>query len=196
MGRCVYSYHFSPRRCCMVQLLLTFYTPHLSGLAIWQAAESGLIYCSYDFRIHQGSLCFRKQTGEGRPSLSLANLAGWRHQLWVCLCSQCSLNKTNSLLPRNSQSTPPPVVKLKLCTSDWDLNLLVRTHTQPKSMVFQLRSHTWFQHLMNLRFLMSHHRKNSVRQVIGKKWIYTERNTLCRVWVVSEGESSLKRQQS
>ena len=30
---------------------------------------------------------------------------------------------------------------------------------------------------MKLRFLMSYHRKNSVRQ-IGKKWIYLERNTL------------------
>ena len=32
---------------------------------------------------------------------------------------------------------------------------------------------------MKLRFLMSHHRKNSVRdRVIGKKWIYLESNTL------------------
>ena len=31
---------------------------------------------------------------------------------------------------------------------------------------------------MKLRFLMSHHRKNSVRdKVIGKKWIYLEKNT-------------------
>lgn len=34
---------------------------------------------------------------------------------------------------------------------------------------------------MKLGFLMSLHRKNSVRdQVIGKKWIYLERNTLQR----------------
>ena len=34
---------------------------------------------------------------------------------------------------------------------------------------------------MKLRFLMSYHRKNSVRdKVIGKKWIYLERNTLHR----------------
>ena len=34
---------------------------------------------------------------------------------------------------------------------------------------------------MKLRFLMSHQRKNSVRdKVIGKKWIYLERNTLHR----------------
>ena len=47
--------------------------------------------------------------------------------------------------------------------------------------VFQLRSHTWFQDLMKLRFLMSHHRKNSMKdKVIGKKWIYLERNTLHR----------------
>ena len=47
----------------------------------------------------------------------------------------------------------------------WDLNP-AKTHS------------TWFQ---ELRFLMSHHRKNSVTdKVIGKKWIYsdTERSTL------------------
>ena len=47
--------------------------------------------------------------------------------------------------------------------------------------VFELRSHTWSQDLMKLRFLMSYHRKNSVRdKVIGKKWIYLEGNTLHR----------------
>lgn len=46
----------------------------------------------------------------------------------------------------------------------------------------------WLQDLMKLRFLMSHHRKNSVRdKVIGKKWIYLERNTLHRVLAISEG---------
>ena len=34
---------------------------------------------------------------------------------------------------------------------------------------------------MKLRFFMSHHRKNSVRdKVVGKKWIYLERSTLHR----------------
>ena len=49
---------------------------------------------------------------------------------------------------------------------------------------------------MKLRFLMSHHRKNSVRdKVIGKKWIYsdTERNTFHRrVWAIAEGECTVK----
>ena len=41
--------------------------------------------------------------------------------------------------------------------SDWDLNP-AKTHS------------TWFQDLMKFRFLMSHHRKNPVRdKVIGKK---------------------------
>ena len=42
---------------------------------------------------------------------------------------------------------------------------------------------TWFQGLMKFRFLMSHCRKNSLRdKVIGKKWIYSdsERSTLHR----------------
>ena len=75
-------------------------------------------------------------------------------------------------------------VKVKLFTSDGDLNSCgwysnpAKTHS------------TWFQDLMKLRFfffflklrfLMSHVRKNSVRdKVIGKKWIYLERNTLHR----------------
>ena len=44
---------------------------------------------------------------------------------------------------------------------------------------------------MRLMFLMSHRRKNSVRdKVIGKKWIYsnTGRRTLHRVRAIAEGE--------
>ena len=55
-------------------------------------------------------------------------------------------------------------------TCGWDLNL-AKTYS------------TWFQDLMKLRFLMSHHRKNSVRdKLIGKKWIYSDsvRSTLHR----------------
>ena len=38
---------------------------------------------------------------------------------------------------------------------------------------------TWFHDLMKLRFLMSYCRKKSVRdKVIGKKWLYPERNTV------------------
>ena len=36
-------------------------------------------------------------------------------------------------------------------------------------MVFQLRSHTWFQDLTKLRFLMSRCRKNSVRDKVVDK---------------------------
>ena len=52
----------------------------------------------------------------------------------------------------------------------------------------------FFFFFFKLRFLMSHHRKNSVRdKVIGKKWVYSERNTpQTRVWVIAEGKSCLK----
>ena len=44
---------------------------------------------------------------------------------------------------------------------------------------------------MKFKFMMSHHRKDAVRdKVIGKK--YLERNTLYRVWAISEGESSTR----
>ena len=70
----------------------------------------------------------------------------------------------------------------------WDSNLaktrfgmltcVTRTRTQPKPKVFQLRADTLFQDLMKLRLLMSHCRKNSVRdKVIGKKWIYLQRDS-------------------
>ena len=39
--------------------------------------------------------------------------------------------------------------------------------------IFSLRSHTWSQDLVRLKHLMSHCRKNSVRdKVIGKKRIF------------------------
>ena len=85
-----------------------------------------------------------------------------------------------------------------VCTQDWNRLSQIRTWThgvgiwtQPKPLVFQLRSQTWLQDQMKLRFLISHHRKNSVRdKVIGKKWIYldTERSTLLQtegVWTIS-----------
>ena len=50
-----------------------------------------------------------------------------------------------------------------------------------------------FQDQMKLKFLMSHHRKNSVRdEVMGKKWIYSDskRSTLHRVWAIAEGSAA------
>ena len=45
-----------------------------------------------------------------------------------------------------------------------------RTRIHPNPTVFPPRSQTWFQDLINFKFLMSHHRKNSMRdKVIGKK---------------------------
>ena len=49
-----------------------------------------------------------------------------------------------------------------------------------------------FQALMKLRFLMSHCRKNSVRdKVIGRSG-FIQRETLHGVWTITEGECSLK----
>ena len=62
------------------------------------------------------------------------------------------------------------LLEIKLCYWDWDGNLW--------SFNWDC---TWPQDLMKFRFLMSHHRKNSVRdKVIVKKCIYLERNTLHR----------------
>ena len=75
---------------------------------------------------------------------------------------------------------------LKLFASDWGLKLCAGTWTQPKPCL-EIK-HTWLRYkssqnpwylvshyLLKLRFLMSHCRKNSVRdKVIGKKWIYSD----------------------
>ena len=92
-------------------------------------------------------------------------------------------------------------VLLKPLTSGWDLNPPVGTQNQPKPCLGldprgwdsnPGKTHsTWFQDQMKLRFLMSHCRKNSVRdKVIGKNWIYsdTERSTLHRVQAIAEGK--------
>ena len=45
----------------------------------------------------------------------------------------------------------------------------------------------------SLRFLMSHWGKNSVKdKVIGKKWIYLERNTLLTEFAISEASAALE----
>ena len=70
---------------------------------------------------------------------------------------------------------------LKLFTSDWDLNPHgwdsdpAKTHS------------TWFQDLMKLRFLMSHDRKNSVRDkvIVRSGFIQIQReahSTECGPW--------------
>ena len=59
------------------------------------------------------------------------------------------------------------------------------TWIQPKFPISQLRSHTWFQHLIKCRFLMSEPcRKKLVRdKVIGRMWIYLDRNIDYRLTV-------------
>ena len=78
----------------------------------------------------------------------------------------------------------------ELFTSHWNLN--------PRNQDLNpAKTHgTWFQDLIKLRFLMSQHRKNSVRDnVIDKKWAYSdsEGNTLHRVWAIAEDEGGYKK---
>ena len=75
----------------------------------------------------------------------------------------------------------------------WDANTHGQDSNSAKPRSFPTEITCLVQDLLKLRLLMSHGRKNSVRdKVIGKKWIYLERNTLHRVWAISEGESSLE----
>ena len=71
------------------------------------------------------------------------------------------------------------IILLKPFTTDWDLNPA------------QIHS-TWLQDLVKLGFLMSDHRKNSVRdKVVGKKWIIQiqgEAHSTDNVWAIPEGE--------
>ena len=84
-----------------------------------------------------------------------------------------------------SQEFPDSSVVMKPFTTDWDSNPYAGTRTQPKPKsclglepmwLGPAKTHsTWFLDLMKLRFLMSHCRKNSVRDtVIGKRWIYSD----------------------
>ena len=93
-----------------------------------------------------------------------------------------------------------PSVRQGSCQGDRELfNGLVKPiqsyrlglKTQPKSKLglkptfFSSKSHTWSQDLMKLRFFMSQHRKNSVRdKVIDEKWTCLERDTFHRQDVV------------
>ena len=64
-----------------------------------------------------------------------------------------------------------------------------------ETMIFWRRSHTCSEDVMKLRFLMSHHRKNSaIDKVVAKKWIYLEKNTLPRVWAILEGKRPWEKQ--
>ena len=100
------------------------------------------------------------------------------------------------------KSSQNPVSDCNPCDRDsnavktllWTWSCVTGIWTWPEAPVFQLRSHTSFQDLMKVRFLMSHHRKNSVRDKVEcKKWIYLERNTLHRMWAMSEGKNRPKR---
>ena len=95
---------------------------------------------------------------------------------------------------RNSNPAEPPWPGLRPGQNPArDSNLRGWDWNPTKPMVFQLRSQIWFQDLMKLKFLTSHHRKNSVRnRVIAKKWICCERNTLHRVQAVAEGECGIR----
>ena len=72
-----------------------------------------------------------------------------------------------------------PCILLPTLPWEWKRVTQIGTWTWPKPVVFQLRSHVWFQDLMKLRFLMYHCRKKPARvKVIVKKWVSLETGTL------------------
>ena len=63
----------------------------------------------------------------------------------------------------------------------WDANTHGQDSNSAKPCSFPTEITCLVQDLLKLRLLMSHGRKNSVRdKVIGKKWIYLERNIIHR----------------
>ena len=80
-----------------------------------------------------------------------------RSEVWVSVSSPCDL----FIIVFTKPLSYPPCWNCEPQTGTWTHEAW--TQTWPKSMVFWLRSHSWFQDLMKLRFLMSHGRKNSVR---------------------------------
>ena len=89
--------------------------------------------------------------------------------IWSIICRFCDLN---AWYMRRSESEPQTVTQTHTA----------RTRARPNLQASN-QDHTWSLDLMRLKFLMSHHRRNSVRdKVIGQKWICLERSTLCRQW--------------
>ena len=154
-----------------LNLLWTLYYPQPpAGLSLKWLANKGIA----DEILHRARLSLWKTFNTVKLSMSLWNRAPqigtWTHMPEL----EPSLNPDWDLNPWGQDSNPA-----KTLIRAW--TQMAGTRTRPKPMVFQLRSHTWFQDLMKLRFLISHRRKNSVRdKVTGKKWIYLERNTLHR----------------
>ena len=111
-----------------------------------------------------GSQCPPSSLGsrpDSKPFLTLS--LSLRGQQLIPFTRDCDLNPCTGLKPSQNPAWD-------LNPHGWDSNP-AKTHG------------TWFQSLINLRFWMSHCRKNSVREkVIGKKQIYSdsERNTLHR----------------
>ena len=74
----------------------------------------------------------------------------------------------------------PLLSSWQLCPSPWTGSgkPLWNRATQIRTWSLGLLTEITHQDLIKLRFFMSHHGKNSVRdKVMGKKWIYLERNT-------------------
>ena len=110
-----------------------------------------------------------------RNSVWDLNVRGWDSNT-----RGCDVNPAKTLLgtwTHMARIQIPPKSCLGLKPSQilaWDLNPRGWDSNSAKTY------DTWFQDLMRLRFLMSHHRKNSVRDKVIDKWIYLDRNTLHR----------------
>ena len=126
----------------------------------------------------------------------------WATNIWAFFLYQEFSNSVQTLQVRGSVSQDCPLLPLQMPIANPRLSseLLTNcnhtahtgTSTQLKSrlglesIVFSLKSCIRSQDLMKLRFCMSHHRKNSVRdKVVGKKWIYLQRYTFHRIWSLS-----------
>ena len=141
-------------------------------------------------------VCFELCTGKIRP---------WWDLQWVSPPTRIPgllLHFTPGFFPLPfpllMKYTPGTVARIGVMHWTWALELKLYLWSRLESMQLGLKGktksqirtlnpwsfnwdHTWFQDLTNLRFLMSHHRKNAVKKkVIDKKWIYLERNTLHR----------------
>ena len=126
-------------------------------------------------------------SSQPRNWTEVSSIAGRFFTIWAtreaqtwCEHDALAGNWTRISLVEGKNSTAEPPVQTRFKPSQnpaWDLN-------PPGWDSNPAKTHgTWFQDLMKLRFLMSYHRKNSVRdKVVGKKWIYSdsERSTFHR----------------
>ena len=171
----------------------------LKGIFPTQGSNSSLLHCRWILYClsHQGSwkrpftffYSWRELVGREWVTRGVRGTRGW--------LSGAAVEHVCLQAPHFILVTSPSPGKSRGChssnkseTEQPQLGLELTVQVQKNSRSFNWDHYTWSQDLLKIRFLISHHRKNSVRdKVIGKKWIHLEINTPDRMWAIPEAQT-------